>query len=295
MKCFYGVGDKYARNIWMDSYHPDFRHAIAVDERIKKVTEALGYSFKTYAEHERFYQEVAEEAGLQGWEVDRLLYNHQGEFLDAIRANEEERPTDPDEESVGQQGDSAIHGSSEGVATERRFSATDLMALSGLPRALEIIEATIDAEVREDLTRFAGNKPKRAPGNLVRQVREDEGYYVYASLDTEGELGCYVGYAMGAPDGYPKLQVGLYAVAGAAESELWRMAIERISRLEGWGLNLENAEEHEVRREIDLGSLLGEKDHVAAAKGFFTGSIGQLREELTVFKDENPSLFWSAG
>ena len=28
---FHGIGDKYARNIWMDVYRPDFRNAIAVD------------------------------------------------------------------------------------------------------------------------------------------------------------------------------------------------------------------------------------------------------------------------
>jgi endonuclease III len=81
MQRFHGIGDKYARNIWMDVYHPDFRNAIAVDERIKRITEALGYSFKSYAEHERFYQEIAREANLEGWEVDRLLYNHLDEFL----------------------------------------------------------------------------------------------------------------------------------------------------------------------------------------------------------------------
>jgi len=32
---FDGIGDKYARNIWMDVYHPDFYGAITVDERIK--------------------------------------------------------------------------------------------------------------------------------------------------------------------------------------------------------------------------------------------------------------------
>jgi hypothetical protein len=48
MKRFHGIGDKYARNIWMDVRHPDFRNTIAVDERIKKVTRALGYAFKTY-------------------------------------------------------------------------------------------------------------------------------------------------------------------------------------------------------------------------------------------------------
>ncbi len=92
---FHGIGDKYARNIWMDVYHPDFRDAIAVDERIKRITEALGYSFKNYAEHERFYQQIAREAGLEGWEVDRLLYNHQGEFLAIIGAGREESATDP--------------------------------------------------------------------------------------------------------------------------------------------------------------------------------------------------------
>ncbi len=84
MKQFDGIGDKYARNIWMDSYHPDFHNTIAIDLRIKKVTEALGYSFATYTEHERFYQDVAREAGLQGWDLDRLLYNHRDEFLAAI-------------------------------------------------------------------------------------------------------------------------------------------------------------------------------------------------------------------
>lgn len=84
MKQFDGIGDKYARNIWMDSYHPDFHNSVAIDLRIKKVTEALGYSFANYAEHERFYQDIAKEAGLQGWELDRLLYNHRDEFLAVV-------------------------------------------------------------------------------------------------------------------------------------------------------------------------------------------------------------------
>jgi thermostable 8-oxoguanine DNA glycosylase len=88
MKRFHGIGDKYARNIWMDVYHPDFRDAIAVDERIKRVTEALGYSFNNYDEHEQFYKDIAREAGLQGWELDRLLYNHRDEFLTSVGMDE---------------------------------------------------------------------------------------------------------------------------------------------------------------------------------------------------------------
>lgn len=72
----------------MDVYHPDFHDTLAIDLRIKKITKALGYSYKTFEEEERFYQDIAEEAGLQGWELDRLLYNYTDHFLAAIVASE---------------------------------------------------------------------------------------------------------------------------------------------------------------------------------------------------------------
>jgi hypothetical protein len=84
MRQFYGIGDKYARNTWMDAYHPEFYDTIAIDQRIKKKTEALGYSLTNYAEHDRFYQHVAKETSLQGSGLDRLLYNHRDEFLAVI-------------------------------------------------------------------------------------------------------------------------------------------------------------------------------------------------------------------
>jgi hypothetical protein len=81
LKAMPGIGDKYARNIMMDVYHEDFRESIAVDARIKKVSESLGLSFTTYAAEEEFYLEVAHNAGINGWELDRLLYN----FLDEVQ------------------------------------------------------------------------------------------------------------------------------------------------------------------------------------------------------------------
>ncbi|MBI3878589.1 MAG: hypothetical protein HY301_00795 [Verrucomicrobia bacterium] len=83
LKSFRGIGDKYARNIMMDVYHPDFRQSIAVDARIKALSEKLGLSFASYAAHEAFYLEVAAEAELNGWELDRLIFNFQDEFLAA--------------------------------------------------------------------------------------------------------------------------------------------------------------------------------------------------------------------
>jgi endonuclease III len=41
LKTMPGIGDKYARNIMMDVYHKDFRNSIAVDARIKSVSDAL--------------------------------------------------------------------------------------------------------------------------------------------------------------------------------------------------------------------------------------------------------------
>jgi len=81
MKQFAGIGDKYARNIWMDVYHPDFRNTIAIDERIKTISHTLGVTLRKYDEHERFYQELARDAGLEPWELDRLLYNFRDEIL----------------------------------------------------------------------------------------------------------------------------------------------------------------------------------------------------------------------
>ena len=81
LKTFRGVGDKYARNIWMDVFHRDFRDSMAIDLRINQITATLGFEFKSYEEHEKFYQEIARECGLLTWEVDRLLYNYKEHFL----------------------------------------------------------------------------------------------------------------------------------------------------------------------------------------------------------------------
>ena len=86
LRQFSGIGDKYGRNIWMDVYHPDFRNAVAIDERIKSISTALGYGFSNYREHEQFYLDIAAEAGLDGWELDRLLYNFKDTFLAGLRS-----------------------------------------------------------------------------------------------------------------------------------------------------------------------------------------------------------------
>jgi hypothetical protein len=89
LKSFSGIGDKYARNILMDVYHPDFRESIAVDARINGLSKMLELEFDNYAGHEQFYLDVANEAGLSGWELDRLLFNFREEVLEGLKGRPE--------------------------------------------------------------------------------------------------------------------------------------------------------------------------------------------------------------
>ena len=85
LKSFPGIGSKYASNIMMDCYHPLFRDRIALDSRVRSVSKELGLDFKNYSNHENFYLSVAKEAGIEGWELDRLIYGHTDDFLRFLR------------------------------------------------------------------------------------------------------------------------------------------------------------------------------------------------------------------
>ncbi len=97
LKSFPGIGDKYARNMMMDVYHPDFRDSIAIDVRIASISAQLGLTFSGYADHEAFYLSVADRAGLNGWELDRLLYEHREEVARRLRSRTD--PSSPTGES----------------------------------------------------------------------------------------------------------------------------------------------------------------------------------------------------
>jgi len=85
---FPGIGPKYSRNIMMDVYHPDFRNYIAIDSRIKEISQHLGVSFDSYSSHEKFYLDVAKSAEIDGWELDRILFNFNHEILNRLDREE---------------------------------------------------------------------------------------------------------------------------------------------------------------------------------------------------------------
>jgi hypothetical protein len=86
LQTFDGIGPKYARDIMMDAYHPDFRDSIALDVRVKKVADALGIDVAPYEAAEQFFIAAAARAGINRWELDRLLYTFTDDVLTAIRA-----------------------------------------------------------------------------------------------------------------------------------------------------------------------------------------------------------------
>ncbi len=62
----------------------------------------------------------------------------------------------------------------QGIGRVYRLSVDVLIAHSGLQRAFDIFEETIDAEVQEELARVSGNKLQRASANLLQGIRADE-------------------------------------------------------------------------------------------------------------------------
>ena len=121
----------------------------------------------------------------------------------------------------------------QGMARNYRFSATDLIALSGVPRAFEIFDETLDGEVRSELEEFAGNKVRRETQGL-NYVRSHGRYIIVAPLHRERNLFCFVAYERRAPDGYPAAIVALEARPGAMERDASVAAMKRMVLRKGW-------------------------------------------------------------
>jgi endonuclease III len=83
---FTGIGQKYARDIWMDTYATDFRDSIALDVRVARVSKLLGFPDSPYEVVEGLYQRIASDSGCKTWELDRVIYGFNDEVLTAMSA-----------------------------------------------------------------------------------------------------------------------------------------------------------------------------------------------------------------
>jgi len=80
-----GIGEKYAYNIMMDAYHPQFHDAIAVDVRIRNISKELGLAASKYNDYVTFYRKAASDIGIDPWDLDRVLYKFQKPILECLR------------------------------------------------------------------------------------------------------------------------------------------------------------------------------------------------------------------
>ena len=183
----------------------------------------------------------------------------------------------------------------QGMARSYRFSAADLMALSGVPRAFELFDETLGGEVKAELESFAGNKVGRESVGLD-MVRRFGIYHTMAQLHGY-DLFCNVGYALHTLDGYPQAPVTLQTSPRALKRETSIAAMKKIASRSGWeGDALDDVTGWPyVTRTVSLADLLSHEDHVAAVKSFFIESVKQPKEELIVCKKEQPDLPWNRG
>lgn len=183
----------------------------------------------------------------------------------------------------------------QGMARSYRFSAADLIVLSGVPRAFEIFDETLGGEVRAELESLASNKVRREP-HSVNNIRQHGCYVTTVNLH-EWDLFCFVGYGMEDPEDYPVAYVCLEAQPRAVGRDASIDFMTHMALNDGWEVyGLEDVSAWAgVYSWTNLTSLLTEEDHIAAVKRFFIESIRQLREELTEFKKEHPDLPWSGG
>lgn len=183
----------------------------------------------------------------------------------------------------------------QGMAKSYRFSATDLIALSSVPRVFEIFDETLGGEVKAKLESFAGNRVRRETHGL-NHIRWHRRYITIASLH-EWDLFCFIGYTMRTPNDYPVAHVNLELRPEAMGRGASITVMKRIVGHNGWeGYNLDDPTAWSgVTRSRGLADFLPEGDHVAAVKRFFVESLRQLREELAAFKEERPDLPWAGG
>lgn len=183
------------------------------------------------------------------------------------------------------------------MSRSHRFSTSDLMALSGVPRAFEIFDETLGDEVKAESENFAGNKVSRREAHGLSQIRWHGRHIILAPLHGVEDLFCFVGYSSDTAGDYPWVQVNLEAKPRAEGRELSVKAMRKIALIkEREPYSLDNPSDWAgVERAKEVTNFLSEEDHVAAVKQFFIESIRQLREELKEFKKENPDLPWNGG
>ncbi|MGA1798684.1 hypothetical protein VH567_07875 [Sphingomonas sp. 4RDLI-65] len=86
LKTYPGIGDKYARNMPMDVYHPLVQTHFAFDHRLNAVIQTVIGGLPPYEVREAMMGRVATEIGIDAWDLDRVLYSRHTEIINEVQS-----------------------------------------------------------------------------------------------------------------------------------------------------------------------------------------------------------------
>jgi hypothetical protein len=170
------------------------------------------------------------------------------------------------------------------MARSNQFTAVDVLTLSNLHRALNLMDETMGGDVRSKFKGVLGFVPRARPYSYL----EWSGYLLITRLDG---WECGLGYWWsGNVTDYPT--IGIYMEVSPKSKSRREIinAMQKISQRPGWSsydLNDPTAWPG-VIRERSLRDFLSKEDHILEIKAYFL----ELLEDLAAIKKEYPHLPW---
>lgn len=178
------------------------------------------------------------------------------------------------------------------MAQSSKFTPVDVLAISNLPKALAMMDETMQGEVSEKLQSVIGDSSK-VRANTLLALKEHNRYMVYATLQG-WSFWCGLIYHL-QPEhiaDYPWISLHLEVSSNAPARNEIVEAMQEIEKREEWyGYNLSIPKVWAgVKRERSLQDFLSSEDHVTEIKRFFLESLEELRE----IKEQYPHLPWGS-
>ena len=177
-----------------------------------------------------------------------------------------------------------------GMSQQSRLSAADVAVMGSIPRVLSFMRETLSGEVQSKIREVSGQKIAGRYQTLWRV--EDQSRYFYLALMPHG-FWCGAGFYLEPEtiDEYPWLSVHLEVGPGHPQRP------EIIEAMRSFAKEQPECESYELDNSsawsglewwLDIGKLLGEEDHMAAARTFFIDRLERVRS----FRDKYPDLPW---
>jgi hypothetical protein len=170
------------------------------------------------------------------------------------------------------------------MAQSNQFTAVDVLTLSNLHRALNLMNETMGGDVRSKFKDVLGFVPRARPYSHP----EWSGYLLIARLDG---WECGLGYWWsGNITDYPTVGIYMEVSPNSKSRQEIINAMQKVGQRSGWSsYNLDDSTAWaDVVRERSLRDFLSEEDHVAEIRAYFL----ELLEDLAKIKKKYPHLPW---